>query len=59
MRLSDISIAIIGGGLGGLTAALSLLQAGFEVHVYERATALRESANRFRGYHCLVLPWGR
>jgi salicylate hydroxylase len=42
MLHSDISVAIIGGGLGGLTAALSLLQAGFDVHVYERATALRE-----------------
>jgi salicylate hydroxylase len=42
MRHSDISIAIIGGGLGGLTAALSLLHAGFDVHVYERATVLRE-----------------
>jgi len=42
MPHSDVSIAIIGGGLGGLTAALSLLQAGFDVHVYERATVLRE-----------------
>src|SRR5262245_18005595 len=42
MPQSDISIAIIGGGLGGLTAALSLLHAGFDVHVYERATVLRE-----------------
>jgi len=42
MPHSGISIAIVGGGLGGLTAALSLLHAGFDVHVYERATALRE-----------------
>ena len=42
MPHSDISIAIIGGGLGGLTAALSLLHAGFDVHVYERATVLHE-----------------
>jgi salicylate hydroxylase len=42
MPHSNVSIAIIGGGLGGLTAALSLLRAGFDVHVYERATTLRE-----------------
>jgi len=42
MRQKDISIAIIGGGIGGLTAALSLLQAGFDVHVYEQARTLRE-----------------
>jgi salicylate hydroxylase len=42
MPHSDVSIAIIGGGLGGLTAALSLLQAGFDVHVYERATVVHE-----------------
>ncbi len=35
-------IAIIGGGIGGLGAALSLLSAGFDVHVYEQARALRE-----------------
>jgi len=35
-------IAIIGGGIGGVTAALSLLQAGFDVHVYEQVRALRE-----------------
>ena len=33
---------MIGGGIGGLGAALSLLQAGFDVHVYERARALSE-----------------
>ncbi len=36
------SIAIIGGGIGGLTAALALLDAGFDVHVYEQARVLRE-----------------
>ena len=39
---SEISIGVIGGGIGGLAAALSLLRAGFDVHVYERAAALRE-----------------
>src|SRR5262249_45315748 len=36
------SVAIIGGGIGGLTAALSLLRDGFDVHVYEQTAALRE-----------------
>lgn len=36
------SIAIIGGGIGGLAAALSLLRAGFDVHVYEQVRFLRE-----------------
>jgi salicylate hydroxylase len=36
------SIAIVGGGIGGLAAALSLLKAGFDVQVYEQARALRE-----------------
>ena len=36
------SIAIIGGGIGGLAAAASLLRAGFDVHVYEQARALSE-----------------
>ena len=37
-----ISIAVIGGGIGGVSAALNLLRAGFEVHVYEQSPALRE-----------------
>jgi 2-polyprenyl-6-methoxyphenol hydroxylase-like FAD-dependent oxidoreductase len=36
------SVGIIGGGIGGLGAALSLLRAGFDVHVYERAAAISE-----------------
>jgi salicylate hydroxylase len=35
-------IAVIGGGIGGLTAAVALRQAGFEVHVYEQAPELTE-----------------
>jgi 2-polyprenyl-6-methoxyphenol hydroxylase-like FAD-dependent oxidoreductase len=35
-------IAIIGGGIGGLTAALALRQFGFEPHVFEQAPELRE-----------------
>jgi len=36
------SIAIVGGGVGGLAAALSLLRAGLDVHVYEQARTLNE-----------------
>ncbi|MGP0092631.1 MAG: FAD-dependent monooxygenase [Xanthobacteraceae bacterium] len=39
---SGTSIAIIGGGIGGLTAAAALLRAGFDVQVYEQARALGE-----------------
>lgn len=35
-------IAIIGGGIGGLTAALGFAQSGAEVHLYEQAPALTE-----------------
>jgi salicylate hydroxylase len=35
-------VAVVGGGIGGLTAALSLLQAGFDVQVYEQAAMLGE-----------------
>jgi 2-polyprenyl-6-methoxyphenol hydroxylase-like FAD-dependent oxidoreductase len=38
----EISIGVIGGGIGGLAAALSLLRAGLDVHVYERAAVLGE-----------------
>ena len=35
-------VAVIGGGIGGIAAALSLLEAGFDVQVYEQAAALSE-----------------
>jgi len=35
-------VAVIGGGIGGLGAALSLFRAGFDVQVYEQAHTLRE-----------------
>src|SRR5262245_26148104 len=38
----DVSVGVVGGGLGGLTAALALLRAGFDVHVYEQASTLHE-----------------
>lgn len=33
---------VIGGGIGGLTAAIALRRAGIEAHVFERAPQLRE-----------------
>ena len=38
----EASIAVIGGGIGGLCVALSLLAAGFDVPVYEQARTLSE-----------------
>ena len=35
-------ILIAGGGIGGLAAALALLKRGFDVEVYEQASALKE-----------------
>ncbi len=35
-------VAIIGGGIGGLTAARALCRRGIEVHIYEAAPELRE-----------------
>src|SRR5690606_393683 len=37
-----MKIAIIGGGIGGLTTALAMTQAGFAVTVYERAAQLTD-----------------
>jgi len=57
-----IRIAIIGGGIGGLAAALALLRHGFEVEVHEQAGELREvgagiqiGANGTRILHALGL----
>jgi salicylate hydroxylase len=41
-RQKPLSVAVIGGGLGGLAAALSLRQAGIEADVYEQAAAFSE-----------------
>ena len=35
-------VALVGGGIGGLSAALALLHHGFEAHVFEQASGLRE-----------------
>ncbi len=37
-----MKIAVIGGGIGGLSAALQLLKAGLDVHVYEQAPRISE-----------------
>ncbi|MEQ3552842.1 FAD-dependent monooxygenase [Pseudonocardia nematodicida] len=39
--MSRPSVAVIGAGIGGLTAAIALRRVGIDVHVYERATELR------------------
>jgi salicylate hydroxylase len=39
---APLRIAVIGGGIGGLAAAVSLLHAEFEVDVYEQAPELNE-----------------
>jgi 5-methylphenazine-1-carboxylate 1-monooxygenase len=36
-----MKVIICGGGIGGLVAAMSLHQAGFEVHVYEAASQMK------------------
>jgi salicylate hydroxylase len=43
MVCKDLSVAVIGGGIGGLTAALSLLRIGCDVHVFEQAAAFVEA----------------
>lgn len=40
--MKDLDIVLVGAGLGGLTAALALLRAGFRVSVHEQAHALGE-----------------
>ncbi len=42
MNTINKPILVSGAGIGGLTAALALLQRGFEVRVFEQATQLRE-----------------
>jgi len=38
----ELSIAIVGGGIGGLSAARCLLHAGFDVHVYEQSAGFAD-----------------
>jgi FAD-dependent urate hydroxylase len=39
--MHKLKAVIVGAGMGGLTAALSLRQAGFDVEIYDRVPALR------------------
>jgi salicylate hydroxylase len=61
-KMDQNNIAIVGGGIGGLAAALGLLRRGIDVDVYEQAPELRElgagvqiSANGTRVLHALGL----
>lgn len=40
-REAPVSVAVIGGGLGGLTAAIALRRVGVDAHVYERAKEMK------------------
>jgi salicylate hydroxylase len=40
MVTNQLSVGVVGGGIGGLTAALCLLRAGFDVQVYEQTSRL-------------------
>lgn len=40
--MSDRKVLIVGAGLGGLSAASCLMQAGFDVEIYEQARVLSE-----------------
>ena len=42
MRRHSLSVAVIGGGIGGLTAGLSMLKAGLDVHVYEQSSRISD-----------------
>src|SRR5512138_3310885 len=39
---SALRVIVVGGGIGGLSAALHLLKEGFDVHVYEQAPRIGE-----------------
>jgi salicylate hydroxylase len=39
---TDVDVAIMGGGIGGVAAALALRNAGIDAHIFERTVELRE-----------------
>src|SRR5207302_10246067 len=60
--MASATVGIIGGGIGGLAAALALLRRGLDVDVYEQAPELKEvgagiqiSSNGTRVLHALGL----
>ena len=63
MTTQRLRIAIVGGGIGGLTLALALQQCGMEAEVFEQAPELTEvgaavalSANSTRELRRLGVP---
>jgi 2-polyprenyl-6-methoxyphenol hydroxylase-like FAD-dependent oxidoreductase len=59
-----LQVAVIGGGIGGLSAALAMLKAGCDVQVYEQAAKFGEIGAGINGAGmtaapCNVLRWGR
>ena len=43
MAQRPMSVAVIGGGIGGQVAALYLLRTGFDVQMYEQSPQLTEA----------------
>lgn len=43
MKTTQLRVAVIGGGIGGLTTALALRRVGAEVRVFERAPEIKEA----------------
>jgi 2-polyprenyl-6-methoxyphenol hydroxylase-like FAD-dependent oxidoreductase len=65
-EVSPIKVTIVGGGIGGLTAALALLQRGIDVDVYEQSAVLKEvgagvqlgsNGTRFCMRSACRMPW--
>jgi NADPH-dependent 2,4-dienoyl-CoA reductase/sulfur reductase-like enzyme len=55
-KLPDLRIAIIGGGVGGLAAAVALKQAGFKsVTIYEQSRFIQEVGAGIQV--CRVVCW--
>lgn len=62
--MSNLPVLIVGGGIGGLTAALCFAQRGFDVHLFEKSSEFGEvgagiqlSPNCSRVLHSLELEW--
>lgn len=46
----DFSVAIVGGGIGGLSAAIGLLRAGIRVHIFEAAVSTWASSRNLHPF---------